>query len=73
MKLGKRNSDISSPNDPRNISYVRDIDVYCLKIENTEETSYRGTINDAITVEVLQGNIVQETTDAITNAANELL
>ena len=58
---------------PVTINQVTDEWIQKVDAIQSTDKEYSGVIGGVLTIEVVQANIVKETTDAITNAANKIL
>ena len=66
----KTKADVSDPLSAKNSECIKAVEE---EAEISEEKNFTGVLGKKLTVEVVKANIVEETTDAITNAANEIL
>ena len=68
----KSDYDASSPTSEANDSCVKNVLVDVMASQE-EQDEYTAVLGGMLTVQIAQADITEETTDAITNAANEFL
>ena len=73
LKRKPLQTDCSRPDDPNNDKCIKEVDIDAVKSETGIDKTCKGIIGHILTVEVIENDLINESTDAITNCANESL